>query len=68
MDIDGKPSKRLKGDEESNSQGAITEILDKGKSTLLITQGSNEDESTPKAPTVTIEHLTSSMLSVVLIY
>jgi hypothetical protein len=63
MDIDGKQSKRPKGDEESDSQGVITKILDKGKSILQITQGSSEYGSAPKAPTITIEHLTSTLLS-----
>lgn len=59
MDVDWQQNKRPKGDEEVETEDNVTRSLDKRKCVMQITQGENEFEE----PTLTIEHLPSTLLS-----
>jgi hypothetical protein len=67
MDIDDHLSEKLgkknKVDEELDLDGFLAEFTGEGKGILQIIQGSSEDNSTSKGSSITIEHLSSTLLS-----
>ena len=67
MDIDDQLSEQLikntKGDEELDLEGFLVEFTGEGKGIFHIRQGSSETSSASKGTTITIEHLSSTLLS-----
>jgi hypothetical protein len=58
-----KLSKKTKGDEELDLEGFLAEFIVEGKGILQIIQGSSEASSTSKGPTITIDNISSTLLS-----
>jgi hypothetical protein len=67
MDIDDQLSDQLrqmtKGDEKLDLEGFWVEFTGEGNGIFQIKQGSSEASSSSKEPIITIEHLSSTLLS-----